>query len=254
MKPKIILPVIFGIAIMIILVTILIPVNPKPIPVIEKPLNVKPIPIRENPISSNETAIPLNNTIPTNQPPLPVNDTMALITPIDFSYDLNSILKSSLASKKISMSNPLKISGNAIAKYCTFYSDVEKQKSIEYCTSTELKDSDGKFLGNIHMVGNIDSPNTVLGIIQTDPYMSNLDSLKTTYEIMVKSLVCDCWQDQKPGDLESVSSWIDIVKSHHLEAKGITSSSKITGLAQKQLVLEVTTNTEGYLWKFIISN
>ena len=255
MKPKIILPVIFGIAIMIILVTILVPVNQKPITVIEKPINVKPIPIRENPISSNETAIPLdNNTIPANHTALPVNDTMALITPIDFSYDLNSILKSSLASKKISMSNPLKISGNAIAKYCTFYSDVEKQKSIEYCTSTELKDSDGKFLGNIHMVGNTDSPNTVLGIIQTDPHMSNLDSLKTTYEIMVKSLVCDCWQDQKPGTLKSVSSWIDIAKSHHLEAKSITSSSKITGLAQKQLVLEVTTNTEGYLWKFIISN
>ena len=254
MKPKIIIPVIFGIAIIIILMAILVPVNQKPITVIEKPINVKPIPIRENPISTNETVIPLNNTIPANHTTLPVNDTVALLPPIDFSYDLNSILKSSLASKKISMSTPLKISGGSIAKYCTFYSDDEKQKSIEYCTSTELKDSDGKFLGNIHMVGNTDSPDAVLGIIQTDPHMSNLDSLKVTYEIMVKSLVCDCWQDQKPGDLESVSSWIDIAKSHHLEAKGVTSNSKITGLAQKQLVLEVTTNTEGYLWKFIISN
>jgi hypothetical protein len=255
MKPKILIPVIFGIAIIIILMTILVPVNQKPITVTEKPINVKPIPIRENLISTNETAIPINNnTIPTNQTALPVNDTMALITPIDFSYDLNSILKSSLASKKISMSTPLKISGGSITKYCTFYSNAEKQRSVEYCTSTELKDSDGKFFGNIHMVGNTDSPDAVLGIIQTDPHMSNLDSLKTTYEIMVESLVCDCWQDQKPGDLESVSSWIDIAKSHHLEAKGVTSSSKITGLAQKQLVLEVTTNTEGYLWKFIISN
>ncbi len=255
MQPKIIIPIIFGIAIIIILVTILVPINQKPITVIEKPINVKPIPIRENPISTNETVIPFNNnTILTNQTSLPVNDTMALITPIDFSYDLNSILKSSLASKKISMSTSLKISGGSIAKYCTFYSNAEKQRSIEYCTSTELKDSDGKFLGNIHMVGNTDSPNAVLGIIQTDPHMSNLDSLKITYEIMVKSLVCDCWQDQKPGDLESVSFWIDLAKSHHLEAKGVTSSSKITGLAQKQLVLEVTTNTEGYLWKFIISN
>ncbi len=254
MKPKIIIPIIFGIAIIIILVTILVPINQKPITVIEKPINVKPIPIRENPISTNETVNPIiDNTILTNQT-LPVNDTMALITPIDFSYDLNSILKSSLASKKISMSTSLKISGGSIAKYCTFYSNAEKQRSIEYCTSTELKDSDGKFLGNIHMVGNTDSPDTVLGIIQTDPHMSNLDSLKITYEIMVKSLVCDCWQDQKPGDLESVSFWIDLAKSHHLEAKGVTSSSKITGLAQKQLVLEVTTNTEGYLWKFIISN
>jgi hypothetical protein len=152
------------------------------------------------------------------------------------------------------MSTPLKISGGAIAKYCTFYSDPEKQNSIQYCTSTELKDNEGRFLGNIHMIGSENSTSAVLGVIQTDPAMSNLDSLKTAYQIMVESLVCDCWQDQKPGNLESISSWIDTAKSHHLEAKGTTSSSKISGLAQKQLILEVTTNTEGYLWKFIISN
>ena len=115
-------------------------------------------------------------------------------------------------------------------------------------------DYEGKFLGNIHMIGSTNSPDAVLGVIQTDPNMSNMDSLKATYQIMVESLVCNCWQDQKPGNLESISSWIDTVKSHHLEAKGITSNSKISGLAQKQLILEVTTNTDGYLWKFIISN
>lgn len=104
------------------------------------------------------------------------------------------------------------------------------------------------------MVGSTNFPDAVLGVIQTDPYLSNIDSLKIVYEIMVESLVCDCWQDQKPGNLESISSWVDAAKSHHLEAKGTTSSSKLSGLAQKQLILEVTTNTEGYLWKFIISN
>ena len=247
MNKKILIPVISGIAITIILMTMLVPMNQKPITVTEKPINEKPvtepIPIRENP--TNETTIPTNNTtIPTK-----------LITPIDLSYvDSNSLMKSSLAAKGISMSSALKISGGSIAKYCTFYGDNEKQNSIEYCTSTELKNSDGKFLGNIHMIGSMDSPNAVLGIIQTDPYMSSLDDIKSTYQVMVESLVCDCWQDQKPGNLESVSAWIDAAKSHHLEATGTTSSSKITGFAQKQLLLEVTTNTEGYLWKFIISN
>lgn len=247
MNKKILIPVISGIAITIILMTMLVPMNQKPITVTEKPINEKPvtepIPIRENP--TNETTIPTNNTaVPTK-----------LITPIDLSYvDSNSLMKSSLAAKGISMSSALKISGGSIAKYCTFYGDNEKQNSIEYCTSTELKDSDGKFLGNIHMIGSMDSPNAVLGIIQTDPYMSSLDDIKSTYQVMVESLVCDCWQDQKPGNLESVSAWVDAAKSHHLEATGTTSSSKITGFAQKQLLLEVTTNTEGYLWKFIISN
>lgn len=245
MNKKILIPVIFGIAITIILMTMLVSMNQKPITVSEKPINEKPvtepIPIRDNLIPLNETAISANNTV-------------VSITPIDFSYDSNSLMKSSLAAKGISMSSALKISGGSIAKYCAFYVDVEKQNSIEYCTSTEIKDSDGKFLGNIHMVGSMDSPSAVLGIIQTDPYMSNLDDIKIIYQVMVESLVCDCWQDQKPGDLESVSSWIDATKSHHLEATGTTSSSKLTGFAQKQLLLEVTTNTEGYLWKFIISN
>ena len=247
MNKKILIPVIFGVIIAIILMTVLVPINQKPIIVTEKPINEKPvtepIPIRENP--TNETIISANNTaVPTK-----------LITSIDFSYvDSNSLMKSLLTAKGISMSSALKISGASIAKYCTFYGDVEKQNSIEYCTSTELKDSDGKFLGNIHMIGSMDSPNAVLGIIQTDPYMSQIDSMKIIYQVMVESLVCDCWQDQKPGNLESVSAWVDAVKSHHLEATSTTSSSKINGFAQKQLLLEVTTNTEGYLWKFIISN
>ena len=247
MNKKILIPVIFGIVVTIILMTILVPMNQKPITVTENPINEKPvtelIPIREN--LTNETIIPTNTiAVPTK-----------LITPIDFSYvDSNFLMKSSLAAKGISMSSALKISGGSIAKYCTFYGDNEKQNSIEYCTSTELKDSDGSFLGNIHMIGSMNSPNAVLGIIQTDPYMSSLDDIKSTYQVMVESLVCDCWQDQKPGNLESVSAWVDAAKSHHLEATGTTSSSKITGFAQKQLLLEVTTNTEGYLWKFIISN
>ena len=174
--------------------------------------------------------------------------------PVTLSFDFNSILKSSLAANKILMSNPLKFTGESIEKYCTFYQDEEKQNSISYCTSTEIKDSDGKFLGNIHMVGSKDSPDAILGVIQTDPYMSNLNSLKTTYRTMVETLVCDCWQDQKPGDFESVSAWIDAAKSHHLEAKKTTSSSEISGLADKQIFLEITTNAEGYLWKFIITN
>jgi len=215
------LPIIFGIITTVIIVTIVIPMTSIPPSVNEKPP-------------------PINKT-PSNR--------------IAFSYvDSNSIMKSVLSSKGISMSSPLKFSGNAISQYCTFYGNNTKQNSVEYCTSTELKDSDGKFLGNIHMTGNKDSPNTVLGIIQTDPFMSQLDSVKIVYQTMIESLVCDCWQAQKPGNLDSVSAWIDAAKSHHLEGKHTTSTSQIDGLAKKQLFLEITTNTKGYLWKFVITN
>jgi hypothetical protein len=266
MNKKILIPVIFGITVAIILMTVLIPMSQKSItvtekpltekpltekpltekPLTEKPLTEKPIPIRESPIPINETTITINDTTISTLKPIPT---------INFSYvDSNSLMKSSLASKGISMSSPIKLSGGSIAKYCTFYSNVEKQNSIEYCTSTELKDSNGKFLGNIHMIGSMDSPDAVLGVIQTDPFMTSLDSIKTTYQTMVDSVVCNCWQDQKPGNLESISAWVDAVKVHHLEGKRTTSHSQISGFAQKQLLIEVTTNTEGYLWKFIITN
>ncbi|MFB5613353.1 MAG: hypothetical protein ACE5RL_08640 [Nitrosarchaeum sp.] len=177
------------------------------------------------------------------------------IPAIDFSYIAsNAHMKSLLESNGISMSSPIKFSGESIEKYCRFYDDDDKQNSIKYCTSTELKESDGKFLGNIHMTGSVNSPDTVLGVIQTDPFMSNLDSIKKTYQVMVESTVCDCWQDLKPGKLESVSAWIDAAKAHHLQAKSTTSNSEIDGLAHKRLFLEITTNTNGYLWKFVITN
>jgi len=253
MNKKFVIPIAIGIIIVIVLTTFSILMNQKSMTLIEKPSIEKTNMIPEKPLSVNETTIQINSQKPSisNTTAIPPKSSL----PTTLSYvPSNSILKTSLKERGISMSNPIKISGSSIAQFCTFYSDAEKQNSIQYCTSTELKDSGGKFLGNIHMIGSKDTPNAVLGVIQTDPFMSNLESLKITYQVMVDTLVCNCWQDQKPGNLDSVSDWIDAIKMHHLEGKRTTSHSEIDGLAQKQLLVEVTTNTEGYLWKFIITN
>ena len=174
---------------------------------------------------------------------------------LSISYtDTNKNLQLELSTHKISMSSPLKLNGFSIEKYCTFFADESIQNAIEYCTSTELLDSDGKYLGNIHMVGVSNSPKYVIGVIQADPQISQLDDIKIIYDAMIEYLVCDCWEAQKPGEFNSVSDWIDAANTHHLEAKRITSKSEISGIAQKDLLLEITTNTEGYLWKFIIPN
>lgn len=171
---------------------------------------------------------------------------------IDFTYDDSNKIKEILKQQKISMSSPLEISGNSVKEYCTFFDDQNVQRFISYCTSTELKDADGKFLGNIHMAGNPDMAIMSLAIIQVDPFMSQEDDLKLIYQTMIDTLVCDCWEDKTPGGFASVSDWLDEAKNRHLEAKKTTSNSKIGGLAQKQLLLEITTNTEGYLWKLIV--
>lgn len=166
----------------------------------------------------------------------------------------NKELQSTLATNNISMSSALRLNGFSIEKYCTFFADEATQNAIKYCTSTELLDSDGQYLGNIHMVGTSGSPRYVIGVIQADPNVSQLDEIKIIYQTMIESLVCECWNEEKPGGFESVSDWIDAAHAHHLDAKRITSKSEISGLAQKELLLEITTNTEGYLWKFIVPN
>ncbi len=173
---------------------------------------------------------------------------------LSISYaETNKELQSLLAIQDISMSSALTLNGFSIEKYCTFFADESIQNAIEYCTSTELLDSHGNYLGNIQMVGVFNSPKYVMGIIQADPIVSQLDDIKIVYQTMIEYLVCDCWDEKKPGKFESVSAWIDAANNHHLEAKRITSKSDVSGLAQKELFLEITTNTEGYLWKFIIS-
>ena len=174
---------------------------------------------------------------------------------LSISYtETNKELQSILATRNISMSSALKLNGFSIEKYCTFFADESIQNAIEYCTSTELLDSDGQYLGNIHMVGTPGSPKYVIGVIQADPNVSQLNEIKTIYQTMIESLVCECWNEEKPGGFESVSDWIDAANAHHLEAKRITSKSEISGLAPKDILLEITTNTEGYLWKFIVPN
>lgn len=174
---------------------------------------------------------------------------------LSFSYiQTNKDLKEALSEHNISMSSPLRLKGAGIEEYCNFFSNDSLQSAIEYCTSTELLDSDGKYLGNIHMVGSTESPRFVMGVVQVPPTLDNLNSVKVVYQTMIETLVCQCWSEEKPGGFESVSDWIDAANSHHLEAKRTTSKSEISGIAHKGLLLEITTNTEGYLWKFVVPN
>jgi len=174
---------------------------------------------------------------------------------LSLSYiDTNKELQYDLDLFNIQMSSPLKLNGFSIDKYCTFFSDELIQKSIEYCTSTELLNSEGQYLGNIQMVGSNAFPEYVIGVMQSDSSTSQLDDIKIIVNSMIESVICDCWDEKKPGNFESVSSWIDAANLHHLENTSVTSKSTINGLNEKPILLEITTNENGYLWKFLITN
>ncbi len=191
--------------------------------------------------------IPLAMLIETESPPETIQE-------LDFSYDeANSKLKQDLESLGISMSSPIiLINQNKIKEFCSFFGDDDKQKLVEYCTSTELKDSEGGFLGNIHMVGNRQMPKIVLVVIQTNPFMQNIDQIKLVFEQAIDELVCDCWEDYEPGEIKTVSDWVDKQREFHTNDNKPTSTSSLD-LMSKNLQMELSTNTEGYLWKLLIS-
>lgn len=173
---------------------------------------------------------------------------------LEFTYtDANSKLKESLSSHGISMSSAVKLSApEDIEKFCSFFGDESNQKQVEYCTSTELRNSKGEFLGNIHIVGSKQMPKVILAIIQTDPFMKNIDDIKSVYGVVIEDLICNCWDEVKPGQIETVGSWIDKQREFHTSNTKPTSQSNL-GLNGYKLQMEMTTNLEGYLWKLIIS-
>ncbi|MEX0640813.1 MAG: hypothetical protein WD018_08340 [Nitrosopumilaceae archaeon] len=173
---------------------------------------------------------------------------------LNFTYvDSNAKLKESLALHGISMSSLVKLSTiKDIEKFCSFFADKNKQDQVDYCTSTELRDSDGEFLGNIHMVGSRNMPKIVLVLIQTDPFMQDLDEIKSVYDVVIENLVCNCWEDVKPSEIETVSDWVDRYKDFHTSDVKPTSKSNLS-IMGISLQMELTTNTEGYLWKLLIS-
>lgn len=174
---------------------------------------------------------------------------------LDFTYDeANSVLKQSLQSQGITMSSPLRFTKQQdIEKWCKFFSDPEKQKLVEYCTSTEIKDPTGNFLGNIHLVGSPGTPKLVLVVLQSNPVLENMNQIKTVFGTVTKELVCDCWESVKPDGYETVENWVDALQNFHISGSKPHSESKSILLASKHMQIQLTTTKEGYVWEMLIA-
>ncbi|MFN3654601.1 MAG: hypothetical protein ACK4TO_04650 [Candidatus Nitrosotenuis sp.] len=174
-------------------------------------------------------------------------------TPYVQYIEYNLLLKEKLADKQISMSSPIKLQKQEdIEQYCTFFTNQEMQKLTEYCTSTEITDSSGSFLGNIHMVGSPYEPKIILTLIQTDPQMTQIESVKTIFDVVIQNVVCDCWVEVKPDGMDSVSQWVEGMRKFHQSDTQPHSKSNQIVLESKTVQMEVTTNKDGYLWQLFI--
>ena len=70
---------------------------------------------------------------------------------------------------------------------------------------------------------------------------------------MVDHIVCDFWnsKDIQGSTLDSIA---DSHMEFHISGGKITSKSNIIPLEGKSIQLEMTTNTEGYLWKLFLTS
>lgn len=168
-------------------------------------------------------------------------------------YDVDKI-KTKLATVGIIMTSPAAITDNTIDQYCTYFDD-DIQKFVKYCTTTALLDSDGNTFGNINLGGTIDGgPIMALAIVDSSPFLdSNDKTVDSVFQIMIETLVCDCWQERQPGGLTSVQAWIDAAEKQFAQSdQTVPLKSTIDGLDSKQVILEITPKDGSYLWALII--
>jgi len=170
---------------------------------------------------------------------------------VGFTFNDVDKIKKSLSTQKIFMSSPIEITDYTISQYCPYFTDI--QNSIEHCATTAITDINGNSLGNINMGGTIDGPIMALAIIDSSPFLdSKQDVVNHVFQTMIETLVCDCWEDRKPGGFESVRIWLDTAAEKYTESTQRTLTSKIEGLENMKLILEITSTNENYLWTLIV--
>ena len=185
------------------------------------------------------------------------NTDQSQVSPLDLSFsyeEANSNLRTSLHSHEINMSRPLQFfTQTDINQYCHFFSDDKKQALVKFCTSSELKDKNGYFLGNINMVGSTRAPGLVIAAVQTDPTLSTLNDVKTIFGAVINETTCDCWNTEKPRGYATLSDMIDAFRDFHISGKKPNSTSQSVKLGSEHFELELTTNQNGYLWKLLVA-
>ncbi len=164
-------------------------------------------------------------------------------------YDIEKI-KTSLAEQNIFISTPVAITDHTISQYCTFF-DGNVQKTTQYCTTTVILDSEGNTLGNINIGGDTESPVLAIANLETSSLDSKQDEVYTVFQVMIETLVCDCWEDKKSEDFESISAWLDAAQAFYtIEQRDI--KSNIDGLGEYQLILEITSKKDSILQTLLI--
>ena len=166
-------------------------------------------------------------------------------------YDIETI-QTTLAEQNITVSTPVAFTDHTVSQYCTFFEN-QLPKTVDYCTTTNVLDSEGKTLGNINMGGDTNTPILAIANLETTTLESNQDDVLAVIEVMIETLVCDCWEEEKSDDdLESISAWLDAVHSFYNDSGQRSVKSQVDDLGTSVITLEVTSTENSILHTLII--
>ena len=165
-------------------------------------------------------------------------------------YDIEKI-QNNLEDHNIFVSTPTAITDHTINQYCTYF-EKELPKSVEYCTTTVVLDYEGTSLGNINIGGNTQSPILAIANLETTSLESNQDEVFAVFEVMIETLVCDCWDEEKSKDYPTISSWLEGTQTFYTDSGKRNIKSKIDDLAGNKIHLEITAKDNSILQTLII--
>ena len=165
-------------------------------------------------------------------------------------YDIETIQKT-LAQKNVTVSAPTAITDHTVKEYCTFF-DKGLPRTVDYCTTTAVMDSEGNTLGNINMGGDTNSPIMAVANLETLTLESNREDVFAVFETMIETLVCDCWEEEQSKDFESISAWVDTVQTFYYDSDKRNIKSKVDNLGDTEIFLEITTKENSILQTLII--
>ena len=160
---------------------------------------------------------------------------------IDFTYSDIDTLTKTLESQGIRLSSPTEISDHTVKQYCTYFDNNNNQKFVNFCTTTAVFDSKGLPIGNINMGGTKNESILAIALLEISPSLdSNKDDVNLIFSSMIETFVCDCWEEKTPGGFESVDTWIEVAQQRFLDSGKPNLKSKIDGLDDKQVILEIS--------------
>ena len=165
-------------------------------------------------------------------------------------YDIEKI-QNNLEEHNVFVSSPTPITDHTISQYCTYF-EKGLPRNVEYCTTTVVLDYEGTTLGNINIGGDIQSPVLAIANLETTSLESNQDEVFAVFEVMIETLVCDCWEEEKSKDYPTISAWLEGVQTFYIDSDKRDIKSKIDDLAGYEILLEITSKDNSILQTLVI--